>query len=164
MTLLLTSFLWRVSVPVPAKKDPGELWLADVPSKKELNETDDIADDFTEVPPKKTIHIVVQRPPPLGTETRPLVDIKRITDGFIAPGSDVTRFLDAFVKSEGTLPTTTGAIRGLPSAWRRGLAIPHETRPSLLFMDLPGPSTPNSGSKNLVAGSILDLVAARQVL
>ncbi|KAG0221245.1 hypothetical protein BGW41_007032, partial [Actinomortierella wolfii] len=58
---LLTDSLWRVSIPVPPKKG---IWLADVPSKEELDETDDIADVFSEAPPKKTIHIIVQRPPP----------------------------------------------------------------------------------------------------
>jgi hypothetical protein len=33
-----------------------------------------------------------------------------------------------------------------------------ETRPSLLFMDLPDPSTPDSASRNHAAGSILELV------
>ncbi|KAF9580019.1 hypothetical protein BGW38_003496, partial [Lunasporangiospora selenospora] len=56
--------LWRVSVPVPPKKNRKEIWLADVTSKDELDKTDDIADVFPEAPPKKTIHVIVQRPPP----------------------------------------------------------------------------------------------------
>ncbi|KAG0222000.1 hypothetical protein BGW42_007040 [Actinomortierella wolfii] len=56
--------LWHVSVPVLPKKDRKPIWLADVPKKEELDETDDIADVFTDVPPKKTIHIIVQRPAP----------------------------------------------------------------------------------------------------
>ncbi|KAG0221957.1 hypothetical protein BGW42_007048, partial [Actinomortierella wolfii] len=56
--------LWRVSVPVLPKKDRKPIWLANVPKKEELDETDDIADVFTDVPPKKTIHIIVQRPAP----------------------------------------------------------------------------------------------------
>jgi hypothetical protein len=46
----------------------------------------------------------------------------------------------------------------MPSAWRRGLGKAPETRPRLLFMDLPDPSTPDSPSKNLAAGPILELV------
>ncbi|KAF8914827.1 hypothetical protein BGZ58_005653, partial [Dissophora ornata] len=58
--------LWRVSIPVLPKKDRKEISLADVPlnSKEELDETDDISDVFKEPPPKKTIHIIVQRPSP----------------------------------------------------------------------------------------------------
>ncbi|KAF8931608.1 hypothetical protein BGZ47_011753 [Haplosporangium gracile] len=85
-------------------------------------------------------------------------DIKKITDKFFAPGSDVAKFLNAFVKGQGALLTTTGTIRGLPSAWRRGFGHPSETRPTLLFMDLPDPSTPDLASTNLAAGSILEMV------
>ncbi|KAG0222311.1 hypothetical protein BGW41_006069, partial [Actinomortierella wolfii] len=58
--------LWRVSIPVLPKKDRKPTWLTDVVKKEdaELDETDDIADVFSEAPPKKTIHIIVQRPPP----------------------------------------------------------------------------------------------------
>ncbi|KAF9275585.1 hypothetical protein BGZ74_003968, partial [Mortierella antarctica] len=55
--------LWKVSIPVVPKKDRKEISLADVPSKEELDETDDVSDVFKETPPKKTIHIIVQRPP-----------------------------------------------------------------------------------------------------
>ncbi|KAF9079315.1 hypothetical protein BGX23_004397, partial [Mortierella sp. AD031] len=85
-------------------------------------------------------------------------DVKKVTDRFFTPGSDITNFLDAFVRGEVTLPVTTGPIRGLPRAWRRGFGKPPENRPSLLFMDLPDPSTPDSTSRNHAAGSILDLV------
>jgi hypothetical protein len=85
------------------------------------------------------------------------MDIKKITDKFFAAGPIAT-FLHAFVKGEGSLPTTSGSIRGLPRAWRRGFGKPPETRPSLLFMDLPDPSVPDTASRNLAAGSILDMV------
>ncbi|KAG0272460.1 hypothetical protein BGZ96_005306, partial [Linnemannia gamsii] len=84
-------------------------------------------------------------------------DIKRITDKFFAPGP-IANFLDAFVKGEGALPITSGSVHGLPRAWRRGFGKAPESRPSLLFMDLPNPSTPDSTSRNLAAGSILELV------
>jgi hypothetical protein len=62
--------LWRVSIPVLPKKDRKQISLADVSSKEELDETDDISDAFDESPPKKTIHVIVQRtlPRPSGTE------------------------------------------------------------------------------------------------
>ncbi|KAG0041779.1 hypothetical protein BGZ83_001320 [Gryganskiella cystojenkinii] len=56
--------LWRVSIPVLPKKDRKEISLAAVPSKEELDETDEINDVFEQTLPKKTIHIIVQRPLP----------------------------------------------------------------------------------------------------
>jgi ribosomal protein L7Ae-like RNA K-turn-binding protein len=47
-----------------------EISLANVPSKEELGKTDDIADVFAKALPKKSIHIIVQCPPPQGNETR----------------------------------------------------------------------------------------------
>lgn len=55
--------LWKVSIPVVPKKERKEISLADVLSKEELDETDDVSDIFDEKPPKKTIHVIVQRPP-----------------------------------------------------------------------------------------------------
>ncbi|KAG0203112.1 hypothetical protein BGX28_004507 [Mortierella sp. GBA30] len=57
--------LWKVSIPVVRKKDRKEISLADVLSKEELDGTDDVSDVFKETPPKKTIHIIVQRPAPV---------------------------------------------------------------------------------------------------
>ncbi|KAF9578497.1 hypothetical protein BGW38_005666, partial [Lunasporangiospora selenospora] len=120
-----------VAAAVLPKKDRKEISLTDVTSK-ELDETDDIVDVFPEALPKKTVHIIVHRPS--------------------------TSFHNAFVRGDGHLPETDGPIRGLPRAWRRGFGIAPENRPSLLFMNLPDPSTPDSASRNLAAGSILDLV------
>ncbi|KAG0027205.1 hypothetical protein BGZ81_005795 [Podila clonocystis] len=49
-----------------SKKDRKEISLASVPSKEkeELDETDDVSDVLKEKPLKKTIHIIVLRPPP----------------------------------------------------------------------------------------------------
>ncbi|KAG0271769.1 hypothetical protein BGZ96_005631, partial [Linnemannia gamsii] len=55
--------LWRVSIPLVPKKDRKDISLGDIPSKEELDETDDLSDVFRDKPPKKTIHIIVQRPP-----------------------------------------------------------------------------------------------------
>lgn len=62
------------------------------------------------------------------------------------------------MRGQGALPVTTGALRGLPRAWRRTFGKPPETRPSLLFLDLPDPSTPDSVSRNLASTSILDML------
>ncbi|KAG9062287.1 hypothetical protein KI688_006619 [Linnemannia hyalina] len=94
--------LWRVSIPV-VPKERKEISLADIPSKEELDETDDVSDVFEETPPKKTIHIIVQRPP-LG-DLR--ADIKKIADRFFATGSPASDFLDAYVRGEKSLPVTT---------------------------------------------------------
>jgi hypothetical protein len=45
--------LWRVAISVVPKKDRKEILLANVPSKEELDETDDVSDKFKEQPPKK---------------------------------------------------------------------------------------------------------------
>jgi len=41
---------------------------------------------------------------------------------------------------------------------KKKIGHPSDTRPSLLFMDLPDPSSPDSTSRSLAAGSILDMV------
>ncbi|KAF9979805.1 hypothetical protein BGZ65_005991 [Modicella reniformis] len=74
-------------------------------------------------------------------------DIKKITDRFFAPGP-IASFLDAFVRGKGTLPVTNGLIRGLPRAWRRNMGEAPQTRPSLLFLDLPDPAVPDLATKN----------------
>ncbi|KAF8943395.1 hypothetical protein BGZ47_005469 [Haplosporangium gracile] len=137
----------------------------------------DVSAVFPNKPPKKTIHIIVQSrttvhapvparvltPIPGSRPSSPLTgdlsaDIKKIEDKFFSKGSNIVNFLDAFVKGQGALPTTTGHIRGLPRAWRRTFGHPTEARPSLLFLDLPDPSKPDPESRNLAAGSIFNMV------
>jgi hypothetical protein len=63
--------LWRVKHPVIAANKHIPVLLRAIDGPTELDPTDDIADVFSEAPPKKTIHIIVQRPPPpTGNETR----------------------------------------------------------------------------------------------
>ncbi|KAF9081366.1 hypothetical protein BGX23_000966 [Mortierella sp. AD031] len=178
--------LWHVSIPLVPKKDRKDISLGDVSSKEELDETDDLSEVFPDKLPKKQFtsfsallkvlqdaffhapvpsRALTPLPGSLSDGSRPSTplsgdlhaDLKKITDKFFAPGP-IADFLNAFVRGEGHLPVTTGAIGGLPRAWRRGLGIAPENRPSLLFMDLPDPSTPDSTSSNLAAGSILELV------
>ncbi|KAG0287865.1 hypothetical protein BGZ98_004454, partial [Dissophora globulifera] len=129
--------LWRVSIPVPPKKDRKHISLSDLPSnsREELDETDDVADVFADTPPKKTIHIIVQRPP--SSDLR--ADIKKIADKFFATGSKHADFLDAYVRGEFKLPVTTNGVRGLPKVLRRGIVDTLDSGPSLLFLDLPDP-------------------------
>ncbi|KAF9536435.1 hypothetical protein EC957_010987 [Mortierella hygrophila] len=55
--------LWHVAHPVIAANKHQPVLLNTIDSPTELDPTDDIADVFAEIPPKKTIHILVQRPP-----------------------------------------------------------------------------------------------------
>ncbi|KAG0227748.1 hypothetical protein BGW41_003692 [Actinomortierella wolfii] len=48
---------WKVSIPVVPKKE-RKISLADVPSKEELDETDDITDAFGDFVPKNTTHVM----------------------------------------------------------------------------------------------------------
>ncbi|KAF9284769.1 hypothetical protein BGZ88_009808 [Linnemannia elongata] len=56
--------LWSVSIPLAPKKDRKVISLGDIPLKEELDETDDLSELFPDKLPKKTIHIIVLRPPP----------------------------------------------------------------------------------------------------
>ena len=58
--------LWRVSISLGLLNERKPIVLSEVESAVELDPTDDISDNFEEKPPKKTIHIIVQRPPPRG--------------------------------------------------------------------------------------------------
>ena len=56
--------LWRVSIPVVVANKHKPIALNEFESATELDPTDDLSDVFEETPPKKTIHVIVQRPPP----------------------------------------------------------------------------------------------------
>ncbi|KAG0247773.1 hypothetical protein BG011_000951, partial [Mortierella polycephala] len=110
--------LWRVSITVVAEDKHIAILLNEIDSKTELVPTDDLSDIFEDNRPKKTIHILVQRPPlvhapisarvstplsdHLSDESRPgaplsgdlRVDIKKIADKFFATGSKHADFLD----------------------------------------------------------------------
>ncbi|KAG0247082.1 hypothetical protein BG011_002071, partial [Mortierella polycephala] len=66
------------------------------------------------------------------------IDIKKIADKFFVTGSKYADFLDSYVQGKLSLPLTTTGIKGLPKVVRRG-ADTHESRPNLLFLDLPVP-------------------------
>ncbi|KAF9344405.1 hypothetical protein BGX26_004416 [Mortierella sp. AD094] len=178
--------LWRVSIPVPEDDDnelPILLNNIVTKDKKKLGPTTRLSKVFPAELPDETIHIIVQRPPPVHTpiavplpvrarsstpfsdDSRPgtplsgdlRTDIKKITDKFFAQGSRTTDFLDSFVRGVRRLPVTAGPIAGLPRAWRRGYGMPSESRPSLLFLDLPDPSNPVAESRNHASASILDM-------
>ncbi|KAG0195067.1 hypothetical protein BGX28_002366, partial [Mortierella sp. GBA30] len=55
--------LWRVTLPLVPLKDRKPIILSKVESATELDPGNDISDEFEEKLPKKTIHLIVQRPP-----------------------------------------------------------------------------------------------------
>ncbi|KAI8595528.1 hypothetical protein EDD21DRAFT_448557 [Dissophora ornata] len=147
--------LWHVSVSITAANKHNPVTLDSQEPKEELLPSDELCEVFPNGPARKTVHIIVQRPPlatpvhipahpsrsltpvpgslsdgfrpgtPLSGDLR--VDIKKITDKFFAPGTPVANFLHSFVRGHGTLPVTTGTIRGLPRAWRRAFGKALET-------------------------------------
>ncbi|KAF9179047.1 hypothetical protein BGZ51_007276 [Haplosporangium sp. Z 767] len=129
--------LWQVSIPVP---EDGELpiVLDALNEKKKLKPTDDLSDVFVEKQPKKTIHIIVQRPQPVHApapiraptlfpaaykeESRPgtllsrvlSADLKEITDKFFESGSPVTDFLASYVSGKGRCRLLQGLFEVYP--------------------------------------------------
>ncbi|KAF9160845.1 hypothetical protein BGX20_002369, partial [Mortierella sp. AD010] len=60
--------LWRVSIAVASIDKRKPVVLNEHDTAIELDPTDDISDVFKVTPPKKTIHIIVQRPPPASAQ------------------------------------------------------------------------------------------------
>ncbi|KAG0307281.1 hypothetical protein BGZ99_001489, partial [Dissophora globulifera] len=56
--------LWSVSISVKDVDKTNPIVLTEVKSATELDPTDEISDVFDDKLPKKTIHIIVQRPLP----------------------------------------------------------------------------------------------------
>ncbi|KAF9116504.1 hypothetical protein BGW39_002721 [Mortierella sp. 14UC] len=71
--------LWRVSIP--DNDDEVPILLGTVPNedKRKLRATHDLLEVFPETPPKKTIHIIVQRPPSVSPLQRKTVPKDHIT-------------------------------------------------------------------------------------
>ncbi|KAI8602094.1 hypothetical protein EDD21DRAFT_372836 [Dissophora ornata] len=61
--------LWRVSIAVVAARKHEIITLDSLndDAKEELVPTNDMSNVFETIPPKRTIHIIVQRPPPVHT-------------------------------------------------------------------------------------------------
>ncbi|KAG0302827.1 hypothetical protein BGZ98_007201 [Dissophora globulifera] len=129
--------LWKVSVPVLPEKERKGISLAGVPSPEKLDETDDVCDVFKETLPKKTIHIIVQRPLPVrarattplsdSDESRPCtpllsdprVDLKRSTENSLQTpkqdGVEVEKFSPGNPKLlQGAIPLVTQALPTTP--------------------------------------------------
>ncbi|KAG0283022.1 hypothetical protein BGZ96_012608 [Linnemannia gamsii] len=124
--------IWKVSIPVLPMNDRQDISLSDIPTKDKLHEMDGLVDVFRETPPKETIHIIVQRPPQDEKWREFGSDIE---DEFFAPASVGYTSLGQFVKDGANIPTTRGALSGLPFVAPRAGAL--KDRPSLLFLNLP---------------------------
>ncbi|KAG0014707.1 hypothetical protein BGZ82_001683, partial [Podila clonocystis] len=60
--------LWRVSIPVDPANKHRPIVLNEFESATELDPTDDLSHVFDDQPPKKRIHIIIQRRPGLISE------------------------------------------------------------------------------------------------
>ncbi|KAK5799406.1 hypothetical protein F5H01DRAFT_418077 [Linnemannia elongata] len=176
--------LWRVSIPITDDDDEVPLLLNNVTDKdkKKLGPATRLSKVFLDSLPEMTINVIVQRPPPVHAPgpargSSPLsghllddsrsgmtpsgdlrADIKRITDKFFAPGSDAAELLDLFVRGLKNLSLTTGSVSGLPRVWPRNNGPPADTCPSLLFLDLPHPSSSDIESRHLTSDAILQFI------
>ncbi|OAQ35724.1 hypothetical protein K457DRAFT_27398 [Linnemannia elongata AG-77] len=176
--------LWRVSIPITDDDDEVPLLLNNVTDKdkKKLGPATRLSKVFLDSLPEETINVIVQRPPPVHAPgpargSSPLsghllddsrsgmtpsgdlrANIKRITDKFFAPGSDAAELLDPFVRGLKNLPLTTGSVSGLPRVWPRNNGPPADTCPSLLFSDLPHPSSSDIESRYPTSDAILQFI------
>ncbi|KAK3836304.1 MAG: hypothetical protein J3R72DRAFT_477166 [Linnemannia gamsii] len=167
--------LWRVSIPINDDNNDLPVLLGNVPDKdrKNLSPVTRLSKVFPEDLPDETIHIIVQRLPPVHSPvpahvSTPLsnhvdqsgpaspinlrADLDKIVDEFFNPASHYITFLNEFVQGSHDLPLTEGSISGLPIVGKRGLMKPR-TAPSLMFFDLP--SSVHSGGAPSQAEKIL---------
>ncbi|KAF9131410.1 hypothetical protein BGW39_001840 [Mortierella sp. 14UC] len=136
--------LWRVSIPVVSANKPKPIVLNEVESPTRLDPTDDVSDVLPDKPPKKTIHVIVQRPLPGTPVSHPSTPlsleawedlVSSITEDFFS--SPLTKYtnLVQFIKGSVDVPTTGGTLSGLPCVPSRGSE--ERRKPSLLFLNLP---------------------------
>ncbi|KAK3836317.1 MAG: hypothetical protein J3R72DRAFT_203497 [Linnemannia gamsii] len=129
--------LWQVSVPINGNDNNNlSVLLVNVPDKdrKKLGPATRLSKVFPEDLPDETVHLIVQRPPPvyspiLAREFTPLfdrskqsgtasaknlgADIDKIAHEFFTPASHYITFLNEFVQGSHDLPLTKGGISGL---------------------------------------------------
>ncbi|KAF9412654.1 hypothetical protein BGZ76_005145, partial [Entomortierella beljakovae] len=124
-----------------------------------------------------TIHIIIQLPPvqqePRSGTPQPAnealdilhADVKEATSRFFGPRYNIPEFLESFVKGNINLPLTTGKIPGMPRAWRRTFFSTEETRPSLLFLGLPDPSSQEAAdSSRYNSANISDMIEENSII
>ncbi|KAG0053077.1 hypothetical protein BGZ83_001720, partial [Gryganskiella cystojenkinii] len=124
----------------------GHVRATPLDDNTKLKATSTLRDVFGPENNNKTIRVIVERPQP----GEIAANIKTITDTFFAPqGSDVdvATFLDSFVRGQINIPLTTGNIPGLPNVKPRKNGSLVKTCPSLLFVNLPDPSSSNTQAR-----------------
>ncbi|KAF9314061.1 hypothetical protein BG003_004554 [Podila horticola] len=102
--------LWRVSIPVVTANRNKPINLTEIDSITELDPTDDVSYVFTDQPPKKTIHIIVQRPP----REEDWIDVfTEIETQFFASDSSQVTNLYQFVRgsAQPLVPKLAGIVR-----------------------------------------------------
>ncbi|KAG0278825.1 hypothetical protein BGZ97_009677, partial [Linnemannia gamsii] len=116
--------LWRVSIPVVPANKHKPIVLNEFESATELDPTDDVSDVFPEAPPKKTIHVIVQRPPQ-----------ERLEKDVFHADTSISRFLHSFVKGDLSIPDADCCVKGLPRTWLRSRTFAQEsTQPALYLL------------------------------
>ncbi|KAF9952601.1 hypothetical protein BGZ70_000557, partial [Mortierella alpina] len=107
--------LWRVSYPITAANRHTAVLLSSMDSATELEPVDDIADVFQDMPPKRTVHIIVQRPPP--ARSPPVSDYisqKRPTGGAVdLPANKKIRITEGWTR----YTASDGEAVDLPPSW-----------------------------------------------
>ncbi|KAF9080350.1 hypothetical protein BGX23_002284 [Mortierella sp. AD031] len=107
--------LWRVSIPVVSANKHKPIVLSEVESSTELDPTDDVSDVFPKTPPKKTIHIIIHRPPP--ARSPPVSDYisqkRPTTDELDLPANKKIRITEGWRR----YTASDGKVVDLPPSW-----------------------------------------------
>ncbi|KAG0195634.1 hypothetical protein BGX28_000948, partial [Mortierella sp. GBA30] len=150
--------LWRVTVAIADDNEELPILLDNLREKKKLSPATRIFSKmFTEELPEETIHIIIQRPPPvdatlparvstpLSVDSRPGTSLSgekwhelvvQIENDFFTPDSVNYTSLAQLLKSGVNVPTTGGSLGGLPFVLPRA-GKTKVNQPSLLFLNLP---------------------------
>ncbi|KAK3838750.1 MAG: hypothetical protein JOS17DRAFT_786655 [Linnemannia elongata] len=156
--------LWRVSIQVVSANKHKPILLNEIDSPTELDPTDDVSDVFPEVPPKKTIHVIVHRPPPVhapvpAQASTPFLDhlsdeyvrkappgsprlareafdalIERIEKETFHADTPISRFLRSFVEGDLSIPDADCCVKGLPRTWLRSRTFAQESTQPALYL------------------------------
>ncbi|KAF9312447.1 hypothetical protein BG003_006268 [Podila horticola] len=156
--------LWHVSLPVIPANKHKPIAASEIEFKTELDPTDDLNDVFEETPPRKTIHIIVQRPPQVhapvpARSLTPLPDhlsdesvrkappgsprlareafntvLERLEKDVFHADPSLSRFLPSFVKGDLSIPDADCCVKGLPRTWLRSRTFVEESTQPALYL------------------------------
>ncbi|KAH7028519.1 hypothetical protein BKA57DRAFT_431333 [Linnemannia elongata] len=125
--------LWRVSIPDDDNDDEIPIVLGNVNNKdkKKLRATRGLLEVFPDKPPKNTIHVIVQRPPPVHVPV-PACASTALSDK-TRPGSPVSGIMDVIKQIQGTFhPRGPGS----DSAPQLSNIMPYQERPMDAAIDV----------------------------